>query len=51
MLMKQNYMTLLKNRHLAQNPYNKRNEAAALAYLAIEIKKIKRLYPLNLKAK
>ncbi len=39
----------IKNRHLAQNPYNKRNEAAALAYLALEIEKIKRTYSLSLK--
>ena len=39
----------IKNRHLAQNPYNKRNEAAALAYLALAIEKIKRMYSLSLK--
>jgi len=39
----------IKNRHLAQNPYNKRNEAAALAYLALEIEKNKRMYSLSLK--
>ena len=39
----------LKSRHLAQNPYNKRNEAAALAYLALEIEKIKRMYSSSLK--
>ncbi len=38
----------IHNRQLAQNPYNKRNEAAALVYLAIEIEKIKKQYMLTL---
>ncbi len=38
----------IHNRQLAQNPYNKRNEAAALSYLALEIEKIKNQYSLTL---
>ena len=38
----------IHNRQLAQNPYNKRNEAAALVYLALEIEKIKKQYMLTL---
>jgi len=39
----------IHNRQLAQNPYNKRNEAAALVYLAFEVDKLKKRYPLTLK--
>jgi len=39
----------IRNRNYAQNPYNKRNEAAALAYLALQIQQIIKSYPLSLK--
>jgi hypothetical protein len=39
----------IHNPQLAQNPYNKRNEAAALSYLAFEADKLQESYPLTLK--
>ena len=41
--------SFIRNRNYAQNPYNKRNEAAALAYLALQIQQILKSYPLSLK--
>jgi hypothetical protein len=37
----------IQNRQLSQNPYSKRNEAAALSYLAYKINKLVNTYSLS----
>ena len=37
----------IQNRQLSQNPYSKRNEAAALSYLAFKINKLLNTYSLS----
>ena len=39
----------INNPQLAQNPFNKRNEAAALSYLSLKVKELLNSYPLTLK--
>jgi hypothetical protein len=44
----QELLAFSKNPQLAQNPYSKRNEAAALSYLALKIHDLMSTYPLSL---
>ena len=39
--------TFIQNRQLSQNPYSKRNEAAALSYLAFKINKLLNTYSMS----
>jgi hypothetical protein len=41
-------VSFIQNRQLSQNPYSKRNEAAALSYLAFKINKLLNTYSLSL---